>query len=231
MIKWLASVQSIEEAKSLSHVLPDILDMKNPHEGALGALPLPTVREIVLWAKGRCTTSATIGDLPMQVSALVPAMEAMAETDVDYIKVGLFVDTALSDCIAELGPYISALDMPVIAVLFADQPIDLALLPNIQQAGFAGIMVDTAKKNGQGLREHWSEDQISQFVTWVKQSGLLCGLAGSLALEDIPQLEALGADYLGFRSALCESSQRRQHISAQRAEEVQLACYKLGLAS
>ncbi|RLA00090.1 MAG: hypothetical protein DRQ42_06280, partial [Gammaproteobacteria bacterium] len=38
MSKWLASVQSLEEAQTLLPVLPDILDMKNPAEGALGAL-------------------------------------------------------------------------------------------------------------------------------------------------------------------------------------------------
>ena len=31
---------------------------------------------------------------------------------------------------------------------------------------------------------------------------LLCGLAGSLRAADVPALAPLGADYLGFRSAL-----------------------------
>ena len=45
--KWLASVESLEEAKSLVEQLPHILDMKNPSEGALGALNHQTVTEIV----------------------------------------------------------------------------------------------------------------------------------------------------------------------------------------
>jgi len=36
----------------------------------------------------------------------------------------------------------------------------------------------------------------------------LCGLAGSLRLDDIATLMPYKADYLGFRGALCEQHQR-----------------------
>lgn len=231
MTKWLASVQSLEEAKIISHVLPDILDMKNPHEGALGGLPLATVSEIADWVNGRCMTSATIGDLPMQIEVLAPAMQAMAQTGVDYIKVGLFVEHALDQCLADLKTVIPSLDKPVIAVLFADQLTDLTRLPAIHAAGFAGVMVDTAYKNGQGLRCHWSREMLAEFIDAAKGLGLICGLAGALALEDIPQLEVFGADYLGFRSALCDAQQRQLSLSAECAAAIHQACYQLGLAS
>ena len=66
MTKWLASIQSLDEAKALIPTLPDILDIKNPSEGALGALNVVSVASIVDLIANRCLTSATIGDLPMQ---------------------------------------------------------------------------------------------------------------------------------------------------------------------
>lgn len=60
--KWLASVESLEEARLLVEQLPDILDMKNPSKGALGALNHQTVTEIVNWINKGCLCSATVGD-------------------------------------------------------------------------------------------------------------------------------------------------------------------------
>jgi dihydroneopterin aldolase len=45
-------------------------------------------------------------------------------------------------------------------------------------------------------------------------AGLLVGLAGSLAREDIPPLLQIDPDYLGFRGALCRNGERRQQLDA-----------------
>ena len=37
---------------------------------------------------------------------------------------------------------------------------------------------------------------------------MLCGLAGSLRLDDIPSLLPYQVDYLGFRGALCQAHDR-----------------------
>jgi len=78
MTKWLASVQSLKEAHILLPVLPDILDMKQPEKGALGALDIETISQIVDFIAGRCQTSATIGDLPMNADLISTAMMAVA---------------------------------------------------------------------------------------------------------------------------------------------------------
>ncbi len=230
MTRWLASVQSLNEAQALESCLPDILDLKNPSSGALGALPLTTVSAVVNWLDGRCLSSATVGDLPMQADKIAKAIVAMAETGVDYVKVGLFAATNLRACLNGLTPTLTAIKAPVIAVLFADEDVELDLLPLIQQAGFSGVMVDTAIKNGQSLLTHWSQDRLSNFVSQARQLNLLCGLAGSLRIEDIDKLEPLGADYLGFRSALCDQQQRTRGLQAARARSVQQRLHQFGMA-
>ena len=208
MSKWLASVQSLEEAQTLLPVLPDILDMKNPAEGALGALTVEIVSQIVTLIDGRCQTSATIGDLPMQANLIKAAMIEMASAGVDYVKIGLFPDDNLTSCILSLAETVKKLKAPAIAVIFVDNAPDIDCLPLLKASGFRGVMVDTAIKNGQHLLEHWDLLKLADFVKATHQQDMLCGLAGALRYEDISVLRRLGADYLGFRSAICQQRQR-----------------------
>lgn len=220
MTKWLASVKSLEEAESLTEHLPDILDMKNPSQGALGALSTQTVTDIVQWVNRRCLTSATVGDLMMQPDILSAAITLMASTQVDYVKIGLFDDPDLIYCIAALEATITALKTPVIAVMFADQLPQQAMIKQLADTGFSGVMLDTAQKAGLRLSDHLSMDQLEQFVTDAKSAGLLCGLAGALKIEDISTLRCLGADYLGFRSALCQQHKRTNQLDPRQAKRI-----------
>lgn len=221
MSKWLASVQSLEEAQTLLPALPDILDMKDPSKGALGALSIEVVSKIVSLINKRCLTSATVGDLPMDADVLGDAMIAMATTGVDYVKIGLFPDDNVIDCIEKLKAVVKNLEKPVIAVLFADKNPDLELVSSLKDSGFRGVMIDTAIKNGKGLRDHWELTQITAFVEQVEQKGMICGLAGALKIEDIAELKPLKADYLGFRSALCGQQQRTSTLQLSLAKQVE----------
>ena len=221
--KWLASVKSLAEAQALASSLPDILDMKQPAEGALGALAVDTVAEIVNWLQGRCLSSATVGDLPMQVEVIAPALAAMAETGVDFVKLGLFGGVEQQQCLHALSPVLQRLKTPVIAVIFADKTQDLSVVSVVKDTGFHGVMVDTATKTGATLRHCWSPALLAQFVDEAKAQNLLCGLAGALRIEDIPELSVLQPDYLGFRSALCPDRQRKDLLSAKLAENIKQA--------
>lgn len=221
MTKWLASVQSLEEAQTLVAHLPDILDMKNPSQGALGALNHQTVAEIVHWINKRCLCSATVGDLTMQAEVIAPAIDDMAATGVDFVKIGLFAEPELLQCVEQLAVNIKTLQTPVIAVLFADQLPEQNLIPALKKAGFAGVMLDTAHKNGLGLLNHLPLHRLEDFIVEAKQSGLLCGLAGALKIDDITILKPLDADYLGFRSALCLQQRRTNRLDPDLAKQLQ----------
>ena len=81
-------------------------------------------------------------------------------------------------------------------------------------------MIDTAIKNGQHLQDHWNLLQLADFVKAVHQHDMICGLAGALRYEDIAVLRPLGADYLGFRSALCRQRQRTATLQLKLAEQI-----------
>ncbi|MGH8750355.1 MAG: (5-formylfuran-3-yl)methyl phosphate synthase [Burkholderiales bacterium] len=208
MTQLLVSVKSLEEARLALGAGADILDLKDPAQGALGALPHVLVAEIVTWVNHRKPVSATLGDLPMDPELLTQAVRPMAATGVDYVKVGFF--EACRDCATALGAMSG--DARLVAVLFADREPDFDLLPVLARAGFAGVMLDTADKQGGGLRTRLGLAALHEFVTRARKLRLLTGLAGSLALEDISELLQLEPDYLGFRGAVCKKTGRNGDI-------------------
>ncbi len=217
MTGFLASVTSVAEA-ALVVEHADIIDLKNPAQGALGALPVDVVEDIVRFVDGRKPVSATVGDLPMLPDRLVSAVTSMSGTGVDIVKVGFFGATHHVECaraMAEVASYTK-----IVAVMFADQSPDVGFLQALADAGFYGAMLDTADKKAGGLCHWLPEASLRRFVAEAGNLGLLTGLAGSLRLPDIPQLAALGADYLGFRGALCQGNARQSGINQKQVVEV-----------
>jgi uncharacterized protein (UPF0264 family) len=199
----------------------DIIDLKQPAQGALGALDTDLVSQIVLEIAGRCPVSATVGDLPMQPEIVFNAVKAMADTGVDYVKIGFFPDgdsLAVVEKLAELTPKIA-----LIAVLFADATPDFAIIVALKQAGFAGVMLDTMDKQKGSLTQVMTQTEIAQFVELARRHSLLCGLAGSLKLGEIAALMPYQVDYLGFRGALCEQHQRTGQLNPQSIAHIKQA--------
>ncbi|MFS8038078.1 (5-formylfuran-3-yl)methyl phosphate synthase [Xanthobacter sp. AM11] len=229
----LASVANLAEMDAALAAGVDIVDLKDPARGALGAWePKALVAAVSRWrAAGSAATSAdgstgprpdgarppgrsgirpdlsaTVGDHPLTPGTLMAAAMRTAATGVPLVKIGFALppreaQAALAPCLAALRPL--ARDTRLIAVLFADQAPDLALVPRFAEAGFHGVMLDTADKAAGGLMRHMGLESLGGFVAAARACGLLTGLAGSLALEDIAPLSALGPHYLGFRGALC----------------------------
>ncbi len=210
----LASVNSVEEALLVVSAAVDIVDLKQPALGALGALDVATVKHIVTAIAGRCPVSATIGDLPMQPEPVFSAVKAMAETGVDYIKIGFFPGDDWQGTLQKLA-LLTRQNHALIAVLFADTEPDFAVLSALKAAGFKGVMLDTMNKQKGSLTQVMSKLAIAEFVKQAKALELLCGLAGSLRLSDIPELLLYAPDYLGFRGALCEEHVRVGQLNKQ----------------
>jgi len=90
MIKLLVSPTNLEEARNSIIGGADIIDVKNPLEGSLGAnFPwvIKEIRKLVRKYNG-LEISATLGDLPNLPGTASLAALGLANCDVDYIKVG-----------------------------------------------------------------------------------------------------------------------------------------------
>jgi len=225
MNQMLASVNCLAEAIIVEQADVDIIDLKQPALGALGALDTKLVRTIVNSAQLSKPISATVGDLPMQAELIFSAVEKMAATGVDYVKIGFFPEGDWLAIIQRLHE-LTQKNIKLIAVLFADQSPDLSLIKDFAQAGFSGIMLDTMDKQNGSLIQVMPLAKIQQFTEDAKQHKLLCGLAGSLRLQDIPTLLPLQADYLGFRGALCKQQQRTDTLDESALLAIKFAVLK-----
>ena len=201
MSRFLASVRSADEAEMALAGGADIIDAKEPAQGALGRVLPATLRAIVARVAGRLPVSATIGDVELRPDAVWAAVEATAGDGADIVKIGIFPGD-LDGTLAALRPMM-AKSTKIVAVLFADRAPDLQTIPlRCAEAGFYGVMLDTAGKSTGPLTAHLARAALAGFVARARSLGLVSGLAGSLRLADIAGLASLGADYLGFRSAL-----------------------------
>ncbi len=213
MTAMLASVRSPIEARVALAGGADLIDLKEPARGALGALDLDTVAAVIAAVAGARPVSATTGD-PGAAPAFVAARaRALAGLGVDFVKAGLAGSAADARLLDALAP-LAASGIALVAVLPADAGVDPAAVGPVAAAGWRGIMLDTADKNSGSLRARVPSPLLAEFVVAARTAGLLVGLAGSLAREDVAPLLDLRPDYLGFRGALCAGGARAGALEA-----------------
>lgn len=208
--KLLVSVKSADEAQIALENGADLIDLKDPSIGALGALPVSLIQSIVQTikqSKPNAFTSATIGDQPMQAALLTDSVKKLAITDADFIKIGFFEAIDYQPCLDQLSR-LTQQGAKLIAVLFAENTYPDSLIQAIKQAGFIGVMLDTAQKNGNNLFHYYHLESIEAFAQKAQINALSYGFAGSLQSQHVAQLLGYNPNFLGFRGGVCEQNQR-----------------------
>jgi hypothetical protein len=230
MIRVLVSPMSVEEAIECLKGGADIIDVKNPKEGSLGANFPWVISEIgELVKKEGKELSATTGDLDFKPGTASLAALGAAVAGADYIKVGLFGVRSTQEAFEVLSNVTKAVkdydsDKKVVGAAYADfkrinaiSPFDLPEAG--QKAEVDGIMIDTAIKDGHTLFDHMTFDELGRFVTDARENGMFCALAGSLDWKHIEQLKKLAPDIIGVRTIVCESG-RQSKIKSELVEKL-----------
>ena len=210
MTRFLASVRDPAEADLVLAAGADIVDLKDPAKGALGAVGLATIKACVASVAGRVPVSATIGDLPMVADPVTDAVRATAACGVDYVKLGVMPDGDPQACFTRLRAERPRPDL--ILVFFADVMPAFDPVAAAVAAGARGVMLDTAGKQAGSLTDHMTLAEIDRFVTVARREGLMAGVAGSLRSAHVATLLALQPDLIGFRGALCHGGQRGSRL-------------------
>ena len=219
---FLASVTSVEEARLCAGLGADLVDCKDPTRGALGALPVETVAAVRACLPASIPVSATVGNLACEPETLCSAVADMAASGADIIKIGFFPGGEPRRAIAALGG-LALGRTRLVGVHLADLAPDLELIEDMAEAGFMGVMLDTAGKTGASLPDLMTALALRAFLADTHAAGLIAGLAGALRVEHIPALVALRPDVLGFRGALCRAGDRRDAIDAAAVARVRRA--------
>ena len=224
MMRMLVSVRSVAEARVAAQGGADFIDLKEPRHGALGGLPIATIGALVRALReqgGRLPLSATIGDLPMsELAAILAQVEAVAACGVDYVKVGIERAAQAREVLDALA----ATGHAIVPVFIVDRGLDIERVEHACQLKFPALMVDTADKLAGSLFDVLQDDVLRRFVSGVRASGALVGVAGALRRSQLAALRALGPDFAGLRSAVC-AGDRIGEINPVRLREIAAAIH------
>jgi uncharacterized protein (UPF0264 family) len=231
-VKLLVSVVDADEARIAAAAGADIVDVKNPAEGSLGA-PSPAVIAAVRAAVPReLPVSAAIGDMPNLPGTAALAAFGAARSGAAFVKAGLWGVSTEAEAVALLRAIKDAVpEATVVAAAYADArrvahaPLAPELLPRVARAAGAGVcLLDTAVKDGRGLLEWLDRGALTALVADAHDAGLDVALAGALRATDLPVVRATGADIAGVRSAACTGGARSGPLDADRVRALKRDC-------
>ncbi len=220
-MRLLVSVVSASEARRALAGGAEIIDVKDPREGPLGAPSPRVLSEVVGAVGGAAPVSVALGDLPNLPHTAALAARGAALCGADYVKVGLRGMRRLDDAVALVGAVADGAGSgtAVIAAAYADaaalDPPALApgRLPELVAAtGIAGALVDTFVKDGRGLYGWLSEPELADLIDRTHALGASFGVAGQLTRG---QLRRVAADVVGVRSAVCRGGDRAADLDAE----------------
>ena len=209
---------NVKEASEAIAGGADIIDVKNPKEGALGANYPWVIKKIKEITPKNIEVSCTLGEVPNLPGSISLAALGAASLGVDYIKVGLyglktpkeaiFLLQNVNRAAKEYNPKIK-----VVATGYADAErigaVAPLLIPEIAHKAQVDVaMIDTSVKDGKNLFDYLTQEQLKKFINSTHNLGLEAALAGSLRKQDLPVVYSLGADVAGLRGAACTNSNR-----------------------
>lgn len=217
----LVSVRSAAEAEDAVRGGADIVDVKEPLAGSLGAASAEVCCQIAQAIAGRVPWTMACGELADGAARIAEHLAATWERLAAAagppafplaIKVGL-AGCAGRPWVGEVTELVRALPAGVrqVAVIYADSatcgaPAATEILRAAADLRPLAVLVDTFDKQAAGLLGHC---QVSQLQAWrdaAAASDAAFVLAGKLQFADFPRLSAVRADIIAVRSAVCSQS-------------------------
>lgn len=227
MSRLLVSVRNLAEAQLAVDAGVDLLDLKEPTRGALGAVDPSVVAEVVDYVADRVPVSMALGellDLPTDAAPSLAISRRLA-----YVKVGLARCAAQPDWLPKFVALSNSLpnETSLVAVVYADAasvgaPGVDEVLEAAAAARCSAVLVDTAIKDGRSLLDHWSPAVVRRFIAELSNRRLMSVVGGSLNGATIAQVASLGPDYVAVRGAVCRG-ERTGAVDAEKLREVRAA--------
>ena len=219
-MQLLVSAINIEEAKEALKGGADILDVKNPKEGSLGASFPWIIKQISDYANNKTVVSTTIGDVPYKPGTVSLAALGSAVSGSNYVKVGLYGTRNYQEALEVMNAVVKTVKeyddtITVVACGYADAKQIGSVLPeDIPKVAVNSnsdvAMLDTYQKDGRRLTDFLNKEELSQFTKQTHDYGLEVALAGSVNKNDIQLLEEIDCDIMGVRGCVCTGGDRNQ---------------------
>jgi (5-formylfuran-3-yl)methyl phosphate synthase len=232
-MRLLVSVRSADEVGAALAGGTEIVDVKEPSRGTLGAADIEVVRAVEKGLPAAIPLSVALGDPPDEeaVRAAVGRLPSRCRAGAVILKLGFAGISGRQAVVTRLA---AALDQArrvgspaVVAVAYADHtrapaPSPTDVLWASARAGAAGVLLDTFVKDGRDLFASVSDEALAKWIAEARARGLLVAVAGSLGLDAIARVADAGPDVIGVRGAACEGG-RLGRVSAERVRQLRAA--------
>ncbi len=213
----LVSVRDADEARAALSGGAEVIDVKEPQNGPLGAASRSVIAEIVETVGGRRPVTVALGELADQ-----PDLGLVVE-GIAVAKVGL-----AGSCRSDWGAGIASLrrglphgvELAMAAYLdyeAAASPAPEEVLQATINAGGGWLVLDTWDKSGPSSLSLGPDGWLAGLCRRAAEGGVPCVLAGRLGLENVPAAWACGPRLIGVRGAACEGG-RAGRVAAERVQ-------------
>ncbi len=226
-MRLLVSVSDAAEARTALAGGAQIVDAKDPGRGALGPLAPAALRAVRDAVPDEVPLSAALGEAGT-VAELAARVEGISVA-LSFVKLGFRGFPNPRAAAAVLAGLVDlARRLPgsprVIAVAYADWEraggLPVELYPTlVAEVGAAGLLVDTALKDGTSLFDWMSAGDLARIGAEVLKVAPEFALAGSLGVEHLALARSAGATVVGVRGAACDGG-RRGRVSEARVAQL-----------
>ncbi|QDV19040.1 hypothetical protein Pan153_37030 [Gimesia panareensis] len=222
-VELLVSVRNCDEIAAALSGGCDLLDFKEPQNGALGMVSSATLQTIETYCENqqiKVPLSMALGELvEWQERQEIPAIPRTMR----YLKLGLSQIQGIADWNACWQDVTSRIETTRqkryewIAVAYADwEQADSVSPAEVLAAAIenrcAGLLIDTFSKQGTGLLDLLSGRMLVELIANARRANLKVALAGSIRFSDLESLAALQPDIIGIRGAACVGKRRTAPI-------------------
>lgn len=226
----LVSVRSAAEAASALAGGADVIDIKEPDRGALGAANPHVWRDVLETVAGRVPVSAALGELFTADASSVSVQDLAANTaGLAFAKIGLAGAITMADWPALWKQSFAALPRSVVPVAVAYADWQSAQAPSPEEVidrgaafGCPLVLFDTFDKSGGCLLDHLPPAVLARLIRRAEQRGMKTVLAGSLSLSLLPRVLPLSPALIAVRGAAC-CGNRRSAIDADQVRALAAA--------
>lgn len=230
----LVSVRNATEARAALAGGADVIDVKEPEHGSLGAADNETISEIVRAVDRRATVSIAMGELAELIQSGNRVDHHSVPNGVSLFKLGLANCAGIRDwqshwqqtTAAIMAAASTEIRRPV-AVVYADwraaraaSPPDVLSLAVSHQC--PALLIDTWDKSGGTLFDHWPAEDLQLYLAKVRERRIAVVLAGSLTDKNIARAARLAPDLVAVRTAACDGG-RTGVVSENKVRELKAA--------
>ncbi len=209
MIRLLVSIRGVDELDAAIEGGADLIDLKEPLHGSLGASDPATWPAVLRAVAGRLPTSVAVGELEDPATLSRAAMTS----GFDYAKVGLANMMPHANWRQRWESAVRQMPSSVqpVVVVYADHaacgcPTPREVVAAGRELSSKVLLIDTFHKQGQSVVDYLADTSLNAAIELARELSMFIVVGGSLTSESISQLRSWKPDFVAVRGAVCEQS-------------------------